>query len=421
MTLDQKYFFSALGYADDLVIFSTTPEGLQKSIDSLETFCEKRKIEINLRKTKCMTFTKGNQTEKQTFKLKNGPIENIRQFKYLGITISAKNCSFQPTVREQSNKAMKAIFALNSKINLTLLPVKLAIKFFDTAVTPILLYGSEIWEPYLNEDGKKWDANEIEKTHTQYLKRILGLNRSTTNILVRAEVGRFSLQTKVLERNIKYMKYLRGKTDELVKQALNYELAYSRQRVTIENSILKNLNAIFPFVTQHLNLLDIPDSELRKILHEINQQTWMRALDSSTKCDTYKQFKNRVKFEQYLNDVTQRKHRVAMCKLRTSDHNLMIEQGRRTRPRLERIFRTCPTCIGSIENESHFLTSCTMYNNRNVMFQNIVRLYPSFEELDNENKFIFLCSQENKEINEILAAYSHDWMKMRETLHPAQK
>ena len=310
VTLDQKYFFSALGYADDLVIFSTTPEGLQKSIDSLETFCEKRKIEINLRKTKCMTFTKGNQTEKQTFKLKNGPIENIRQFKYLGITISAKNCSFQPTVREQSNKAMKAIFALNSKINLTLLPVKLAIKFFDTAVTPILLYGSEIWEPYLNEDGKKWDANEIEKTHTQYLKRILGLNRSTTNILVRAEVGRFSLQTKVLERNIKYMKYLRGKTDELVKQALTYELAYSRQRVTIENSILKNLNAIFPFVTQHLNLLDIPDSELRKILHEINQQTWMRALDSSTKCDTYKQFKNRVKFEQYLNDVTQRKHRV---------------------------------------------------------------------------------------------------------------
>ena len=115
---------------------------------------------------------------------------------------------------------MKAIFALNSKINLTLLLVKPAIQFFETVVVPILLYGSEIWEPYLNQDGKKWDANEIEKVHTQYLKRILGLNRSTTNILVRAEVGRFSLQTKILERNIKYMRYLRGKADELVKRAL---------------------------------------------------------------------------------------------------------------------------------------------------------------------------------------------------------
>ena len=78
---------------------------------------------------------------------------------------------------------MRAIFALNLKIKLTLLPVKLAITCFDTAVTPILLYGSEVREPYLNEDEKKWDANEIEKVHTQYLKRILGLNRSTTNTL----------------------------------------------------------------------------------------------------------------------------------------------------------------------------------------------------------------------------------------------
>ena len=417
VTLDEKYFFSTLGYADDLVIFSTTPEGLQKSIDSLQTFCEKRKIEINVKKTKCMTFTKGNQAEKQAFRLKNGPIENIRQFKYLGITISAKKCAFQQTVREQSNKAMKAIFALNSKINLTLLPVRLAIQFFDTAVMPILLYGSEIWEPYINEDEQKWDANEIEKIHTQFIKRILGLNRSTTNILARAEVGRFPLQTKILERNIKYMKYLGGKTDELVKQALTYELANSRHRVTIENSILKNLNAIFPFVTRHLSLLDIPDRELKKILHEINQTTWLRALNSSTKCDTYKQFKNRVKFEQYLTDVTQRKHRVAMCKLRTSDHNLMIEQGRRARPRLERIFRTCPTCIDPIENEYHFLTSCTMYNNRDAMFQNIARLYPLFAELDNENKFIFLCSQENKDINKILAANTYEWLKIRETLN----
>ena len=61
-------------------------------------------------------------------KLKNGPIENVKQIKYLGITITKKNCSFQPTLKEYGNKIMKAIFALNSKINLILLPVKVAIQ-----------------------------------------------------------------------------------------------------------------------------------------------------------------------------------------------------------------------------------------------------------------------------------------------------
>ena len=166
-----------------------------------------------------MTFTKGNHTEKLTFKLKNTNIENVKE--YRGVLISKKNCSFQPNLKEFNKKGLKAVFALNSKIKLTPLPVKVALNIFDAAVLPILLYGSEIWEPYLNQDRIRWKSNDIEKVHTQDIKRILGLNRSTTNILVRAEVGRFSLQTKALQRNIKYIKYLRSKSnDELAKHAL---------------------------------------------------------------------------------------------------------------------------------------------------------------------------------------------------------
>ena len=55
-------------------------------------------------------------------------------------------------------------------------------------------------------------------------------------MLVRAEVGRFSLQTKALQRNIKNINYLRSKSnDELAKHALNKLTS----RATIESSILK--------------------------------------------------------------------------------------------------------------------------------------------------------------------------------------
>ena len=52
-------------YADDLIIFSATTDGLQKSLDSLSDYCGKWKLDINYTKTKCMTFTKGNTKEKK--------------------------------------------------------------------------------------------------------------------------------------------------------------------------------------------------------------------------------------------------------------------------------------------------------------------------------------------------------------------
>ena len=122
-------------------------------MDALQSFCDEFKLEVNYQKTKFMIFTKGNHTEKSTFKLKNPNIENVKEFKYLRVIISKKNCSFQPNLKELSKKGLKAVFALNSKIKLTRLPVKVVLNIFDAAILPILLYGSEIWEPYLNQDN----------------------------------------------------------------------------------------------------------------------------------------------------------------------------------------------------------------------------------------------------------------------------
>ena len=94
-----------------------------------------------------------------------------------------------------------------------------------------------------------------------------------------------------------------------------------------------------------------------------------------------------------------------MSNLRTSDHKLMIEQVRRKRPRIERSFRTCPRCESCIENECHFLVVWAIYTSRDIIFQKIEEKYPFLVELDsNENKFIFLLSQEDKEVNKVLAA-----------------
>ena len=60
-------------------------------MDALQSFCDEFKLEVNYKKTKAMTFTKGNHVEKLTSKLKNTNIENIKEFKYLGVIISNSN------------------------------------------------------------------------------------------------------------------------------------------------------------------------------------------------------------------------------------------------------------------------------------------------------------------------------------------
>ena len=59
----------------------------------------------------------------------------------------------------------------------------------------ILLYGSELWGTlFKSDDDEKWDKNPIEKVHLQFTKRLLGLNRSTSNTMVRGVIGRHSLR-----------------------------------------------------------------------------------------------------------------------------------------------------------------------------------------------------------------------------------
>ena len=67
VTLDNKESFNTLMYADDLIIMSTTQEGLQKSLDGLSKYCKLWKLNINHKKTKCMIFSKGSNTKKSEF------------------------------------------------------------------------------------------------------------------------------------------------------------------------------------------------------------------------------------------------------------------------------------------------------------------------------------------------------------------
>ena len=76
--------------------------------------------------------------------------------------------------------------------------VNMALKRFESLILPILLCGSEVWNPFRGYYFSTWDRTEVERVYLQFLKRLLGvLNISTRNIMVRAELGRYPLELKL--------------------------------------------------------------------------------------------------------------------------------------------------------------------------------------------------------------------------------
>ena len=189
INLNNEHRLNTLMYADDLILLAQSKEGLQNQINKLNTFCKTWNLEINNKKTKIMIFNRGNKLIKTDFFSNNTLLENVKTIRYLGFTISAKKCSFLPTIEDLSTKATRAIFSLNNSIKLSKLPTKLAVKVFYSQIAPILLYGSEVWGPYIDQNFIEWDKNKIERVHTQYIKRILGCNYNTSNNMTRGELG----------------------------------------------------------------------------------------------------------------------------------------------------------------------------------------------------------------------------------------
>ena len=179
-----------------------------------------------------------------------------------------------------------------------------------------------------------------------------------------------------------------------------------------------------PVANNGIDLLDqvnaLEDTKIHLSVRECFNSLWKSELESFPKADTFRLFKDSVKFERYLDDIKIRKHRVSLAKFRVSDHCLMIEKGRHARPVISRESRFCPHCPLIVESEEHFLTECPSYN-RTAFFIDVGAKVPQFTDLDNHSKFIYLMSQEDRELTQELAVKVHRWLNSRREIEAQQK
>ena len=71
-------------------------------------------------------------------------LENVKEYKYLGITFTKLN-NFRITKTKLYQQATKAMYFVLSKAKDNNLSTECKLKLFDSIVLPIMLYGCEIW------------------------------------------------------------------------------------------------------------------------------------------------------------------------------------------------------------------------------------------------------------------------------------
>ena len=407
--LMSNMIISYILFADDLILCSETPEGLQKLIDRLFKYCSKWHLILSLAKTKVMVFN-SKKIIQLRFIFNNQEIEVVKEYKYVGTIFSSNT---QDAFRKNSphliEKARKAVFGLNYHIKNSVghLPPDLAIKMFDKQIRPILDYASEVC--YMGKQNY-----DFEKVHLGYLKFLLKVKPSSCSSAIYAECGRFPLFLKQRIQALKYWKRLiESDTTTAIRNA--YNSTYESFKLGQENwctyikEILCETDMIEAWDEQCIS-----NTQIKIISNKLHENSVMETLNNIfdsekfPKLRTYKKFKTDFRLETYLITLENRHHQVALTKFRISSHNLRIETGRyENNPKLKPHERFCIFCdMNAVENEIHFLLECPLYVEERYPLLQVCQIeIEQLSELGQEETFIEIMKSKNGKVIAALSKY----------------
>lgn len=177
LRITQQDGIFSCAYADDIVIGSRDITKLQKTINEVEKWCSKNKLDINITKTDTMIFRNGGRAPiKEEIYIRETKLKIVPDFKYLGITLQTSAKCFTKHITEKTTQAILAIHEIR---NIRQLSLETAMLLFRVKIQPILTYGIEIIWSYLTMKN----LSSLERVKARYLKAILGVSKTTQSRL----------------------------------------------------------------------------------------------------------------------------------------------------------------------------------------------------------------------------------------------
>ena len=195
---------SHLEQADDVALFSTTMDGLQRKMDGFFEWCRVNFMVLSVAKTKWMVFGALPRNLHQLV-VDGRALELVSQYKYVGAWFCSTTANiFSLHYDEKARKARSVAgisFALDNSIGL-LTPTE-ARQLYLARVDPHLTFGCEVMLDTLDRDVKK-----LEECQISYLRRMLSLSRHSQKTPLFTETGLMPIRVRRLILALHYLAYL---------------------------------------------------------------------------------------------------------------------------------------------------------------------------------------------------------------------
>lgn len=392
-------------YADDMVLFSDTAEGLQQSLYDLKMYCDRWGLTVNVDKTKVMVFRKrGPLRVNERWIYNDIQLEVVDTFNYLGVVFDY-NGNFSHNTQMLVGKALKAMNCLLTNTKDFDFTPKTMCSLFDSFVSSILSYSAEVWGYTRNKD--------IERIQLKFLKRILNVKLSSSNIAIYGELGRYPLYVNRFVKIVKFWFKVIHSDNCILQQS------YSLLLQDLNNDKVNwcsNVKALlyengFGYVWEMPLAVD-PNQFMilfKQRLLDVFTQKWRSDINDSAVLNVFSHLKQDFQYSDYLSIITNKLYRSIITKFRISAHSLRIEIGRYGQNRLERNERTCEVCQSrDIEDEYHMIFICTRYK---LLRKRYIDKY--YYERPNMLKLTQLLSNSNEQTLVNLACFLNCSLKVR--------
>lgn len=282
-------------------------------------------------------------------------VNSCTSYLYLGSPFTCDGSVSSAVKMHAKNKLRQVLKYVNFLKKNNDVPFVVKKRVLDAALMSSLLYGCESW---LGADLKP-----VTKLYNWCLKQLLGVRRSTSNLVGYVESGSPSLEELVQQKQHKFFDRMWRERRKLDDDPLTLVVKMVRETNAAAARLINNF--LSSTVPTYDDILNIVRDKLRN--------------EFTSRCVVYKE----INPELDVHDIYKHKHtinefqRISFTRFRVSGHSLAIETGRwnrRGRGRLPVEERLC--ACEQIQTEKHVVQDCPLTHDIRQTYD-----LTSFEEL----------------------------------------
>ncbi|KAI8483834.1 hypothetical protein Bbelb_383610 [Branchiostoma belcheri] len=213
-----------LDFTDDIALTAESQLTVQDMTTSAETEAGKVGLRISCQKTKVMQV--GDQQTNTNLHISGEPVENVRQFTYLGSTMTAEGDT-DTDISARIGKAASVFRRMNPVWNSGKISRVLKTKLLQSVVIPTALYACETWKITTRM------RNKLDAFQQRCLRKILHITYRDriTNEEVYHRTGTKPLSITITERRMRYAGHvLRMTSDRHAKTSVFWKPEGKRKR-----------------------------------------------------------------------------------------------------------------------------------------------------------------------------------------------